>query len=285
MLNLPEADILLHAGDLTVSGSLSQYQSIYQFLKSHPVKLKIVIAGNHDFTLDSDYKTDPDARQWNPSLAGDEPAVRELWTSQEARDAGIIYCQDGTQTFSVDLKDRGTAKFTVFTSPRTPAFEGFAFPYPVDVDIFGPGKRCFIPDHPQVDIVLTHGPPRGHLDTTVHDMDVGCPHLLKALKRSRPRLMVCGHIHEGAGAEAITWSDEVDGDEKAIALEPDELPIELNQDGVDLKNTPGIVHLDMTGDKELEFGKQTLLVNAAVMKINYRFKQNLWLVDLNLPSV
>lgn len=34
---------------------------------------------------------------------------------------------------------------------------------------------------------------------------MGCPELLSALRRVQPRLAVCGHVHEGRGAEWIRW--------------------------------------------------------------------------------
>eukprot|EP00434_Breviolum_minutum_P008565 symbB.v1.2.007556.t1/scaffold432.1/size246310/6 len=51
----PEADVLLHAGDFTNSGELSQVKSFAQWLKEYPVKEKVVIAGNHDLSFDEDY--------------------------------------------------------------------------------------------------------------------------------------------------------------------------------------------------------------------------------------
>jgi hypothetical protein len=50
------------------------------------------------------------------------------------------------------------------------------------------------------DIVVTHGPPRLHLDAagTRHS---GCAFLAEALALVRPRLVVFGHIHAGRGRE------------------------------------------------------------------------------------
>ncbi len=45
-------------------------------------------------------------------------------------------------------------------------------------------------DFPPVDIVLSHGPPKGVLDGPGH---WGSPGLLAYIQRHQPRLVVCGH--------------------------------------------------------------------------------------------
>ncbi|KAJ5525838.1 hypothetical protein N7494_012488 [Penicillium frequentans] len=51
--DIPDGDILIHAGDLTQSGSFQELQAALSWLNalSHPTK--IVIAGNHELLLDS----------------------------------------------------------------------------------------------------------------------------------------------------------------------------------------------------------------------------------------
>lgn len=55
---------------------------------------------------------------------------------------------------------------------------------------------------------ITHGPPYGILDATVHGANVGCESLLAHLPKLRPRLHVFGHIHEGHGVETRAWADD-----------------------------------------------------------------------------
>jgi hypothetical protein len=55
------------------------------------------------------------------------------------------------------------------------------------------------------DIVVTHTPPKYHCDERKDRRAVGCDALRQALWRIRPRLAVCGHIHESRGAERIRW--------------------------------------------------------------------------------
>lgn len=55
-----------------------------------------------------------------------------------------------------------------------------------------------------VDILVFHCPPyRCRLDRTVHGSHVGSPALRRLMARSRPRLVLCGHIHEAPGFEVV----------------------------------------------------------------------------------
>lgn len=45
------------------------------------------------------------------------------------------------------------------------------------------------------DILVTHGPPYGILDTNIQNQHTGCPHLLQRVLAIKPRLHVFGHIH------------------------------------------------------------------------------------------
>jgi 3',5'-cyclic AMP phosphodiesterase CpdA len=49
---LPDGDILIHAGDLTQSGSAQELEAALAWLRAQPHAHKIVIAGNHDQLLD-----------------------------------------------------------------------------------------------------------------------------------------------------------------------------------------------------------------------------------------
>lgn len=59
---------------------------------------------------------------------------------------------------------------------------------------------------------MAHTPPLHHCDKGAEHQQGGCPALRDALQRIRPRLAVCGHIHEGRGAEFVRWkATELDG--------------------------------------------------------------------------
>ena len=54
-----------------------------------------------------------------------------------------------------------------------------------------------IPD--DTDIVIVHGPPRECGDVTFDGISTGSPSLSRRLHEVQPKLVVCGHIHEGYG--------------------------------------------------------------------------------------
>jgi len=58
------------------------------------------------------------------------------------------------------------------------------------------------------DIVVTHTPPKYHCDETRERESGGCEPLREALWRVRPRVAICGHIHEGRGAHRVKWDLE-----------------------------------------------------------------------------
>lgn len=52
---VPRAGQVLHCGDLTQASDLSMYKKVLKMLGSINAELKIVIAGNHDISLDGKY--------------------------------------------------------------------------------------------------------------------------------------------------------------------------------------------------------------------------------------
>lgn len=52
---LPTADLLIHCGDLTMAGGLHEYHAALDMIQLIDAPIKLVIAGNHDLSLDQDY--------------------------------------------------------------------------------------------------------------------------------------------------------------------------------------------------------------------------------------
>ncbi|KAL8760959.1 MAG: hypothetical protein Q9184_002878 [Pyrenodesmia sp. 2 TL-2023] len=270
---LPPADVLLHAGDLTNIGYINEHESAFDTISSASAELKIVIAGNHDITLDEKYYRSTGARLLHRNLPEDTAAVRGIWTGEKAKAAGVVYLEEGVRKFTL----RNGATFTIYTSPYQPEFCNWAFPYERHEDRFNPSSSSSplpenpIPDHPDIDILLTHGPPHGILDETHTGENVGCEHLLRAVKRCRPRLHCFGHIHEGWGAERHDWSKS-----SRESVEVDR--------GKVLRDGCARVDLGEEGKgKRLRWGEETLFVNASIMDVRYRPVNAPWRVDLELP--
>lgn len=158
--------------------------------------------------------------------------LRSVEMIEEAKDSGLIYIQDSLVEIPVfrntsetqdSTKESGKTRKTwkIFGSPWSAAFCSMAFNIPrgkasksrsaswtgsdiLPIDL----SACMcpaelyaqIPD--DTDILLTHGPPFGMLDVTIHGhKSVGCDMLLERIQTGLPdmKLHIWGHIHEDRG--------------------------------------------------------------------------------------
>lgn len=280
---LPKVDILLHCGDLTNRGQLHEYESTVSLLSSIDAELKLVIAGNHDITLDADYW-----RAHGPAIAGSDynssmaSDAMKLMKGRKALQAGVTFLHEGTHSFRL----QSGAAFTVYASPYYPAsgdgtFPHMAYRYETNQDRFNSVEKATkyaeavainpIPDFPNVDIVMTHTPPLGHLDQTKKGSYLGCRSLQRAIARAKPRVHCFGHVHEAYGAEVVTWSGILPDydDEKSVSGR--------NQ------LVPSHIDVSSTAQHPLQYGKETLMINASVMDHDNQPVQAPWIVDLELP--
>lgn len=175
---IPPGDILIHAGDLTHSGTPRELQVAFDWLVSLPHERKIVIAGNHETYLQTD-----EGRLWARS-----------WQQR-----GIIYLED--EVYTIQVRDRA---FKIFGSPFTPQHGNGAFQYPRAGVTGTPSRWSVIPN--DTDVLITHGPPHGHLDLA----GLGCRALLARMwefcRTHPPVLHVFGHIPGGRGTEIMPWN-------------------------------------------------------------------------------
>lgn len=170
--NLPEADVLIHSGDWSGQGSEQETMRFIAWLESieHKYGDIVVVPGNHD-----------------------------RWCFAHPANANALFEQRGW-TYLEDAEATIQGK-RFYGMPWTPIFGKWAFM----TDPFGMKPRCdAIPDG--IEILVTHGPPRGFMDEVdaivgnkLQTIHVGCPVLLEAVERVKPKLHVFGHIHEGAG--------------------------------------------------------------------------------------
>jgi Icc-related predicted phosphoesterase len=54
---------------------------------------------------------------------------------------------------------------------------------------------------PEGAVLVVHSPPQGHCDTSSSGDHLGSEAILAAIESKRPKLAVCGHIHEAWGSE------------------------------------------------------------------------------------
>lgn len=162
-------DIIIHAGDVSNRGLISEIKDFMDWFGQLPYKHKIFIAGNHDFGFE-------DIRHSN------EPGIEIP--------EGITYLEDDSVTID---------GIKIYGSPWQPWFHDWAFNAHRGEAIAEKWKM--IPD--DVDILITHGPPHGILDKTERLMTVGCENLYKRVFEVKPKIHVFGHIHEGYGMREI----------------------------------------------------------------------------------
>ena len=62
---------------------------------------------------------------------------------------------------------------------------------------------------PEGAVLVVHSPPKGHCDTSSAGDHLGSEAILGAIEAKRPKLAVCGHIHEAWGAEERVGSTTV----------------------------------------------------------------------------
>lgn len=162
-LVMPKADVLIHAGDFTRRGRTDEADAFMRWFESQPGE-KVLVAGNHDHC--TEYKP-------------------EEMRARAARH-GVTYLVDEEATVN---------GLRIFGSPITPAFMSGAWNRVRGAEIRASWERIPM----GLDVLITHGPPKGMRDKTFFGSHVGCDDLTEIVRARPPRLHVFGHIHEDAG--------------------------------------------------------------------------------------
>jgi Icc-related predicted phosphoesterase len=164
---LPGGDILIHCGDLTEYGYRVEVIKQLNYLNEQLDKYKyvVVIPGNHDFWIEK-YPEKFKEAAWAGGLI---PLINE----------------------GIELEG-----LNFYGSPATPAYHDWAFNYNVG-EIMKIWER--IPSN--TDVLITHGPPDGILDTTMFGggKHAGCVELREKVAELKPLIHAFGHIHEQGG--------------------------------------------------------------------------------------
>lgn len=171
-LNVPDnIDIVIFSGDCSnpkdVYINEREVREFIDWFKKLNYKYKIFVAGNHDCSIERNFVNRADFIENN-----------------------IIYLEHE----SVEIEG-----LNIFGSPYTPTFGNWAFMKAREkID----RVWQIIPNN--VDVLITHGPPKGVLDLSEnknHELEFcGCSALRKhVLDRIKPKLMCFGHIHNFQG--------------------------------------------------------------------------------------
>lgn len=163
-VTVPECDILCFAGDFSSTGKPNEVLSFLNWFSVQPAEHLVFIAGNHDITFESSPK-------FKERILGMEPYknIHYLETS------GITLCG-----------------LNIWGAPYTPEFGNWAF-MPTKKEL----QQIWAKIPENTDVLLTHGPPYGILDTVSFTGEhAGCLDLLDAVLKIRPALHCYGHIHQ-----------------------------------------------------------------------------------------
>lgn len=183
MEDLPGGDILIHAGDIMNSGynknDILDFCTWFHSLKQYDTK--VFIAGNHD-------------RMFENHPEGVEELINPFLDIDYLQDEELVLYGDGPNG------DYPENNIRIYGSPWQPWFYDWAFNLPRN-GIQLAGKWEAIPKN--TDILITHGPAFGTLDTVIgRPWDaLGCELLAQRINQIRPKIHVCGHIHSGYGYE------------------------------------------------------------------------------------
>jgi Icc-related predicted phosphoesterase len=171
--NLPEiepCDLLLIGGDIS---PVASHDLVFQrsWLESNfaawcdslDVENIVAIAGNHDFIFEED---------------------KMYYKRLELVIPSLIYLEDSKYEIG---------ELSIWGSPWSRQFGSWAF-MTNELQL----ERIYN-SIPEVDIILSHNPPYGCGDRVVSGEYVGSSDLRSKIKAIKPKLVVCGHIHEGFG--------------------------------------------------------------------------------------
>jgi hypothetical protein len=254
-------------------------------------ELKLIIAGNHDISLDKDYFLVEGGQ------IEEHRAALEIMTGSLAETMGVTYLEEGVHQFEL----KNGAQFSVYASPYTPRdpLSPSGFQYGSSEDRFSAPEssrpawaetsttgRSVIPLG--VEIVMTHGPPRYVLDKTHDGQNAGCEHLRRAIIAAKPLLHCFGHIHSGWGAERVAWKGSITADEiqELELTEGDEEMILIREFySRGRAQGQGYAEIPLAASNGLIQGRQTLFINAAIdPDENLKPRNAPWLVHLRLSK-
>ena len=183
-LTVPDGDILIHAGDITRRGYFSELKDFNDWMQTLPHKHKVVIAGNHELSLD------PTSKAESVKFEPEDPSEKDLPSEYyKSIFVNCHYLEYGSADIS-GLKIYGFPGSLIYGKRWAFQFEGE-----------GQEQQEKINSIPtETDILVTHGPPYGVGDTSSRGTNEGDIELLKEVEgRIKPKLHIFGHIHEDYG--------------------------------------------------------------------------------------
>ena len=192
-LEIPECDVLIHSGDVGGRTNLFELQSFIIWFLEQSATIKIFVAGNHDIVLDKFWPSRTKNNITRHILYEDNLSAKKM-----IKDSGIIYLEN---------KDYVYQGIKFYGSPYTPSFHKQNWVFNADRGEEIKKEWSKIPS--DTNVLITHGPPYGILDTIPEnykitpeeDVKRGCEDLINVIKKRLYDLKLCcfGHIHGNTG--------------------------------------------------------------------------------------
>jgi len=169
-LQVPDVDLVIHCGDESNHGNAwfneSEARTFFEWYSALPIPTKIFVPGNHSTAIEK----------------------------------GLLGGSDYPDVDFLIHRDMMWNGWKIFGSPYTPSYFQWSYMKPrLQLD----AVWQTIPD--DIDILITHGPPKGIFDVT-RDMDshepihVGSKSLRRHVEdRIQPKVHAFGHIHDEPG--------------------------------------------------------------------------------------
>lgn len=288
--------MVIHCGDMTEESKLDEFRTTIQMMMKLRAPLKLIIPGNHDFSLDVPMfqrklaeaklteKDDAVIKAYGPF-----GEAQNLFDEEDAKHAGLVLLTEGTHRFTL----ANGASLTVYASPYTPSTNDWGFQYdPQEDHVWDIGT--------DVNVAITHGPGLGVFDQTGANTRAGSASLFKAIAHGRPQMHCFGHMHASWGAKTVTWRENVDEESEIshfTAIDNDKSslveslttlqPRKFDTDEVKAEKKDKLEAYTRQGycvaADGVEAGKQTLFVNAAIEGIEEYPKHLPWMVNIALP--
>lgn len=177
---IPYGDVLIHAGDFTNFCGIDELNDFFDWFKSQPHPVKIVVAGNHDFIFDE--------LNYVLRMRKNAYSIKEYQKNLKQK----------VKRFAAYLSGDGIT----YKSQR---IYGLMFPnrYTKTAQYWYPGtqlKNQWKMVEKNIDVLVTHGPPFCRCDTDPSKHH-GSRDLYEGVKKYiKPRVHVFGHAHGGHGS-------------------------------------------------------------------------------------
>lgn len=194
-----KADLIIHSGDMTESGTLEELEDFAEWWNRLNYELKIIVPGNHDSQFS------------------------KLYTESRS-----IF--DNKTQVLIQSKFLLPCGLSIYGTPFIPSRKPGSFMLLRDSAELRAERNLIDKD---VDILISHGPPKGILDVESGSESCGCRFLRDVVLKEKPTIHVFGHIHESGGKHTrlndtlFVNAALASGDKKIIDKQPKLVEVDL----------------------------------------------------------